>query len=98
MHVGSSCSTMFDRLWWVCAGTPEFMAPELYDECYDEKVDVFALGTLIYEIYTGEVPYSGLDPSDIKEKVCKDPSLPTSSSIGLVGRKIKKGVLEIGIF
>lgn len=25
-------------------GTPEFMAPELYDEKYDEKVDIYAFG------------------------------------------------------
>ena len=25
-------------------GTPEFMAPELYDELYDEKVDIYAFG------------------------------------------------------
>ncbi len=24
--------------------TPEFMAPELYDELYDEKVDIYAFG------------------------------------------------------
>ena len=24
--------------------TPEFMAPELYDENYDEKVDIYAFG------------------------------------------------------
>ena len=25
-------------------GTPEFMAPEMYDEHYDESVDVYAFG------------------------------------------------------
>ena len=25
-------------------GTPEFMAPEMYDEHYDERVDVYAFG------------------------------------------------------
>lgn len=27
-------------------GTPEFMAPEMYDESYDEAVDVYAFGRL----------------------------------------------------
>ena len=27
-----------------CVGTPEFMAPEMYEESYDEKVDVYAFG------------------------------------------------------
>ncbi|KAI9093997.1 hypothetical protein DFS34DRAFT_250180 [Phlyctochytrium arcticum] len=39
-------------------GTPEFMAPELYDEKYDEKVDIYAYGLVILEIVTKEYPYS----------------------------------------
>ncbi|TPX45567.1 hypothetical protein SeMB42_g00651 [Synchytrium endobioticum] len=39
-------------------GTPEFMAPELYDEHYDEKVDIYAFGMVILEIVTKEYPYS----------------------------------------
>ena len=27
-----------------CAGTPEFMAPELYEEEYDDRVDVYSFG------------------------------------------------------
>ncbi|KAI8854857.1 kinase-like domain-containing protein [Chytridium lagenaria] len=39
-------------------GTPEFMAPELYDEKYDEKVDIYAFGMVVIEIVTKEYPYS----------------------------------------
>ncbi|KAJ3415306.1 Serine/threonine-protein kinase wnk1 [Chytridiales sp. JEL 0842] len=39
-------------------GTPEFMAPELYDENYDEKVDIYAFGMVVIEIVTKEYPYS----------------------------------------
>ncbi|TPX35010.1 hypothetical protein SmJEL517_g02467 [Synchytrium microbalum] len=39
-------------------GTPEFMAPELYDEHYDEKVDIYSFGMVILEIVTKEYPYS----------------------------------------
>jgi hypothetical protein len=42
---------------------------------------VFALGTLLYELYSGEVPYHGLDPADIKDKVLKDSSLPFKVTI-----------------
>ena len=31
-------------------GTPEFMAPELYDEKYDEKVDIYAFGMCVLEM------------------------------------------------
>ena len=39
-------------------GTPEFMAPELYDEKYDEKVDIYAFGMCVVEMVTKEYPYS----------------------------------------
>lgn len=43
---------------------------------YDMSVDIFALGTMLYEIYSGDIPYHGIDPSDIKDKVLKDSNLP----------------------
>lgn len=39
-------------------GTPEFMAPELYDEDYDDKVDVYSFGMCLLELATLEYPYS----------------------------------------
>lgn len=34
------------------------MAPEMYEEKYDEAVDVYALGMCILEMATSEYPYS----------------------------------------
>merc|ERR1719193_2995244 len=39
-------------------GTPEFMAPEMYEEHYDEAVDVYAYGLCMLEMSTGEYPYA----------------------------------------
>lgn len=39
-------------------GTPEFMAPELYEEFYTEKVDIYAFGMCMLEMVTKERPYS----------------------------------------
>ncbi|XP_070405081.1 serine/threonine-protein kinase WNK1 isoform X7 [Nothobranchius furzeri] len=39
-------------------GTPEFMAPEMYEEKYDELVDVYAFGMCMLEMATSEYPYS----------------------------------------
>ncbi|KAK3101753.1 hypothetical protein FSP39_006118 [Pinctada imbricata] len=38
-------------------GTPEFMAPEMYEEHYDESVDVYAFGMCMLEMATSEYPY-----------------------------------------
>jgi hypothetical protein len=51
-------------------GTPEFMAPELYDESYNEKVDIYAFGMLLLEIATNQVPYHECaNPAQIYKKV-----------------------------
>ncbi|KAG0617775.1 hypothetical protein M758_4G014100 [Ceratodon purpureus] len=39
-------------------GTPEFMAPELYEEEYNELVDIYSFGMCLLEMVTFEYPYS----------------------------------------
>ncbi|XP_019057161.1 PREDICTED: probable serine/threonine-protein kinase WNK3 isoform X2 [Tarenaya hassleriana] len=39
-------------------GTPEFMAPELYEEEYNELVDIYAFGMCLLELVTFEYPYA----------------------------------------
>lgn len=43
---------------FLSTGTPEFMAPEMYEEKYDESVDVYAFGMCMLEMATSEYPYS----------------------------------------
>lgn len=42
-------------------GTPEFMAPELYEEDYTEMVDIYSFGMCVLEMVTLEIPYSECD-------------------------------------
>ncbi|KAI5674726.1 hypothetical protein M9H77_15090 [Catharanthus roseus] len=42
-------------------GTPEFMAPELYDEDYTELVDIYSFGMCLLEMVTLDLPYSECD-------------------------------------
>lgn len=42
-------------------GTPEFMAPELYEEDYTELVDIYSFGMCLLEMVTLELPYSECD-------------------------------------
>ncbi|KAI3866222.1 hypothetical protein MKW92_004033 [Papaver armeniacum] len=42
-------------------GTPEFMAPELYDENYTEMVDIYSYGLCVLELVTLELPYLECD-------------------------------------
>ena len=51
-------------------GTPEFMAPEMYEENYDESVDVYAFGMCLLEMCTQEYPYMECsNPAQIYKRV-----------------------------
>ncbi|CAI9303585.1 unnamed protein product [Lactuca saligna] len=51
-------------------GTPEFMAPELYEEEYNEVVDIYSFGTYLLEMVTFVYPYSECkNPTQIYKKV-----------------------------
>ncbi|KAK7280128.1 hypothetical protein RJT34_25190 [Clitoria ternatea] len=53
-----------------CVGTPEFMAPEVYEEDYNELVDIYSFGMCILEMVTFEYPYSECNhPAQIYKKV-----------------------------
>ena len=51
-------------------GTPEFMAPELYEEKYDTAVDIWAFGMCVLEMVTQQTPYKECsNPAQIYKKV-----------------------------
>ena len=46
------------------------MAPEMYEEKYDESVDVYAFGMCMLEMATGEYPYMECEnPAQIFRRV-----------------------------
>jgi WNK lysine deficient protein kinase len=75
-------------------GTPEFMAPEVYAEDYDERADVYSFGMCVLEMVTLEYPYSEcVHPVHIYKKVTsvrkKIPSFSSSmDSWWLAGRRL----------
>ena len=53
----------------VC-GTPIYLAPEIIkEEGHDEKVDVWCIGVLLFELITGNVPFQGNDLESLKENI-----------------------------
>lgn len=51
-------------------GTPLNMAPEIINgRHYDTKVDIWSLGTMIYELLVGFAPFTGVDPYDLANNV-----------------------------
>ena len=45
-------------------------APELVrSRRYDERVDVFSYGLLIWEMFTGQLPFADLEPAQVAAKM-----------------------------
>jgi len=64
-------------------GSPYYMAPEQAQglETIDPRADVFALGAVVYECLTGEVPFNGTNgPSILLAILTKDPMPPTAKA------------------
>ena len=58
------------------------MAPELFDKkAYDEKIDIFSFGTLMWEILVRKIPYEGYEISDIKKKISSNENLFTPKTV-----------------
>lgn len=61
----------------IYAGTASYMAPEMFNkEIYDSKVDVFAFGTLVWEILNVKIPFDGFDALQIKNYVIEGKEIP----------------------
>ena len=53
----------------VC-GTPIYLAPEMINNTgHDEKVDIWCIGILLYELVTGSQPWQGADIPSVKDSI-----------------------------
>lgn len=53
----------------VC-GTPIYLAPEIINETgHDERVDIWCIGVLLFELITGNVPFLGNDIDTLKSNI-----------------------------
>ena len=53
----------------VC-GTPIYLAPEIIKETgHDERVDIWCIGVLLFELTTGKVPFQGNDIETLKTNI-----------------------------
>jgi serine/threonine protein kinase len=53
-------------------GTPLYMAPELVQhQRYSEKVDVWSLGVITYQLLCGKTPFDGKNIKRINQNICQ---------------------------
>lgn len=63
----------------VVAGTASYMSPEqILGEALDARTDLFSLGVTLYEITTGQLPFTGEDAAAIRRAVLDADPRPVS--------------------
>ena len=72
------------------AGTPAYMAPEMFDGRVSPRGDVYALGVMTYQLLTGSVPFSG-PFEELRDRHLREP-LPSDA---LRARGVKPEVVEV---
>ena len=62
----------------VTVGTLHYMAPEIGEGKYDRSIDIYALGALLYEMLTGQVPFFGSSTAEVLMKhLSSEPDVST---------------------
>jgi serine/threonine-protein kinase len=80
-RVGEGAATVTGQI----VGTPEYMSPEqAQGHRVDTRSDIYALGIVIYEIFTGQVPFRGETPiSTILKHLNDPPPLEGPQALGI---------------
>lgn len=82
MDFGIALDTTARKMTWAglsqSMGTPDYMAPEQIKGLRgDERTDIYSLGAMLYEMLTGEVPFSGDNVYHaLRAKMREDPTPP----------------------
>jgi serine/threonine-protein kinase len=75
-------------------GTPEYMSPEqAQGHAVDGRSDIYALGVVVYEIFTGEVPFRGETPISTILKHINDPPPLDKAALPIAMRSLLRRAL-----
>ncbi len=77
-------------------GTPQYMAPEqaMGERSIDARADIYALGAVLYEMLTGEPPFSGATVQAIVAKVLTERPMSPSAVRDTVPPHVEAAVLK----
>ncbi|XP_036360103.1 serine/threonine-protein kinase 36-like isoform X1 [Octopus sinensis] len=75
-------------------GTPLYMAPEIVEEQpYDHNADLWALGCILYELYTGMPPFYTNNIFQLASLIVKDP-VPWPKNMSPIFKDFLQGLLS----
>lgn len=71
-------------------GSPAYMAPELINgRPLDARTDLFSLGIILYQLSTGELPFTGRNPHEVLNRISDGDYPAPSSRCALVDRDLE---------
>jgi serine/threonine-protein kinase len=77
------------------AGTPHYLAPEqLRGQPADTRADIYASGMVLYEIFTGQLPFSGGTPMEIINQHLSRPPAPPSTHWSQIPPRLEEIILR----
>jgi serine/threonine protein kinase len=78
-------------------GTPRYMAPEQWKgDPVDARTDLFAVGAILFEILTGNVPFNGHSPAEARHAALFDepPALTGPPAVAAIDRVIQRALAK----
>jgi serine/threonine protein kinase len=78
----------------VLMGTPEYMAPELADGHASISSDLYALGILLYQMVTGQLPFTGETPLAVYMRQMHEQPVPPSRLNPAISKDVDQVILR----
>ncbi len=76
-------------------GTPEYMAPEqVAGKRVDERADIYSLGIILYELFTGKVPFTGDSAIGVGFMQMKDQPRPPREINSQIPAEVERVILK----